>query len=105
MLLPQNASAWSRSDGMVQGANQNELTDVTDRDPFAGIPPIAMFAAGWSATSAAHARTRPPYASIADRDAGSLLGADGGWSGDPRHSASRTGSAGRRTPPAPPPAR
>jgi len=23
---------------MVQGANQNELTDVTDRDPFTGIP-------------------------------------------------------------------
>jgi len=22
----------------VQGANQNELTDVTDRDPFTGIP-------------------------------------------------------------------
>src|SRR5207247_1372087 len=24
--------------GMVQGGNQNELTDVTDRDPFTGIP-------------------------------------------------------------------
>ena len=34
-----------------------------------------------------------------------LLGADGGWSGDPRHSASRIGSAGRRTSPAPAPAR
>ncbi len=34
-----------------------------------------------------------------------LPGADGGWSGDPRHSASRIGSAGRRTSPAPAPAR
>ena len=33
-----------------------------------------------------------------------LPGADGGWSGDARHSASRIGSAGRRTPPAPAPA-
>ncbi len=26
------------ADGMVTGANQNELTDVADRDPFTGIP-------------------------------------------------------------------
>ena len=25
-------------DGMLDGANQNELTDTADRDPFTGIP-------------------------------------------------------------------
>jgi len=33
-----NGFGMVSSDGMVQGANQNELTDVTDRDPFTGIP-------------------------------------------------------------------
>jgi hypothetical protein len=26
------------ANGTVDGANQNELTDVADRDPFTGIP-------------------------------------------------------------------
>jgi anaerobic selenocysteine-containing dehydrogenase len=30
--------ATGRGDGPLDGANQNELTDVTDRDPFTGIP-------------------------------------------------------------------
>jgi len=31
---------WSEPDGRerIEGVNQNELTDVTDRDPFTGIP-------------------------------------------------------------------
>jgi anaerobic selenocysteine-containing dehydrogenase len=33
-----NGFGMISSDGMVQGANQNELTDVADRDPFTGIP-------------------------------------------------------------------
>jgi anaerobic selenocysteine-containing dehydrogenase len=33
-----NGFGMISSDGMVQGANQNELTDVNDRDPFTGIP-------------------------------------------------------------------
>src|SRR5439155_14860413 len=33
-----NGFGMVSSDGMVQGANRNELTDVTDRDPFTGIP-------------------------------------------------------------------
>jgi anaerobic selenocysteine-containing dehydrogenase len=33
-----NGFGMVSADGMVQGANQNELTDVTDRDPFTGIP-------------------------------------------------------------------
>ena len=33
-----NGFGMVSSDGMVTGANQNELTDVTDRDPFTGIP-------------------------------------------------------------------
>ena len=33
-----NGFGMVSSDGLVQGANQNELTDVTDRDPFTGIP-------------------------------------------------------------------
>jgi len=33
-----NGFGMVSSDGMVQGANQNELTDVADRDPFTGIP-------------------------------------------------------------------
>lgn len=35
--MPNGFGAVS-SDGMVQGANQNELTDTADRDPFTGIP-------------------------------------------------------------------
>jgi len=33
-----NGFGMVSSDGMVNGANQNELTDVNDRDPFTGIP-------------------------------------------------------------------
>jgi anaerobic selenocysteine-containing dehydrogenase len=33
-----NGFGMVSADGMVQGANQNELTDVADRDPFTGIP-------------------------------------------------------------------
>ena len=33
-----NGFGMVSADGVVQGANQNELTDVTDRDPFTGIP-------------------------------------------------------------------
>jgi len=33
-----NGFGMVSADGMVQGANQNELTDVSDRDPFTGIP-------------------------------------------------------------------
>jgi len=33
-----NGFGMVSADGMVQGANQNELTDVGDRDPFTGIP-------------------------------------------------------------------
>jgi anaerobic selenocysteine-containing dehydrogenase len=33
-----NGFGMVSSDGMVTGANQNELTDVADRDPFTGIP-------------------------------------------------------------------
>ena len=33
-----NGFGMISADGMVQGANQNELTDVADRDPFTGIP-------------------------------------------------------------------
>lgn len=33
-----NGFGMISSDGMVQGANQNELTDTADRDPFTGIP-------------------------------------------------------------------
>ncbi|MGH7789867.1 MAG: molybdopterin-dependent oxidoreductase [Candidatus Binatia bacterium] len=33
-----NGFGMVSADGMVQGGNQNELTDVTDRDPFTGIP-------------------------------------------------------------------
>jgi anaerobic selenocysteine-containing dehydrogenase len=33
-----NGFGMVSSDGMVQGANQNELTDTNDRDPFTGIP-------------------------------------------------------------------
>ncbi len=33
-----NGFGMISADGVVQGANQNELTDVTDRDPFTGIP-------------------------------------------------------------------
>src|SRR4029453_7981101 len=33
-----NGFGMVSSDGMLQGANQNELTDVADRDPFTGIP-------------------------------------------------------------------
>jgi formate dehydrogenase len=33
-----NGFGMISSDGMLQGANQNELTDVADRDPFTGIP-------------------------------------------------------------------
>jgi len=33
-----NGFGMVSADGTVQGANQNELTDVTDRDPFTGIP-------------------------------------------------------------------
>jgi hypothetical protein len=33
-----NGFGMVSSDGMGQGANQNELTDVADGDPFTGIP-------------------------------------------------------------------
>jgi hypothetical protein len=33
-----NGFGMVSSDGMLQGANQNELTDIADRDPFTGIP-------------------------------------------------------------------
>jgi anaerobic selenocysteine-containing dehydrogenase len=33
-----NGFGMVSADGMVQGGNQNELTDSTDRDPFTGIP-------------------------------------------------------------------
>jgi anaerobic selenocysteine-containing dehydrogenase len=33
-----NGFGMVSADGMVDGANQNELTDVADRDPFTGIP-------------------------------------------------------------------
>jgi formate dehydrogenase len=33
-----NGFGMVSADGMVQGANQNELTDTADRDPFTGIP-------------------------------------------------------------------
>ena len=33
-----NGFGMVSSDGMVTGANQNELTDAADRDPFTGIP-------------------------------------------------------------------
>ncbi|MBI3769200.1 MAG: molybdopterin-dependent oxidoreductase [Deltaproteobacteria bacterium] len=33
-----NGFGMVSSDGIVTGANQNELTDVADRDPFTGIP-------------------------------------------------------------------
>jgi anaerobic selenocysteine-containing dehydrogenase len=33
-----NGFGMVSSDGMVNGANQNELTDAADRDPFTGIP-------------------------------------------------------------------
>ena len=33
-----NGFGMVSSDGVLQGANQNELTDVADRDPFTGIP-------------------------------------------------------------------
>jgi hypothetical protein len=33
-----NGFGMISADGHVQGANQNELTDVADRDPFTGIP-------------------------------------------------------------------
>jgi anaerobic selenocysteine-containing dehydrogenase len=33
-----NGFGMVSSDGMTTGANQNELTDVADRDPFTGIP-------------------------------------------------------------------
>jgi anaerobic selenocysteine-containing dehydrogenase len=33
-----NGFGMVSADGMVQGGNQNELTDATDRDPFTGIP-------------------------------------------------------------------
>jgi len=33
-----NGFGMVSADGVVQGANQNELTDVADRDPFTGIP-------------------------------------------------------------------
>jgi anaerobic selenocysteine-containing dehydrogenase len=33
-----NGFGMISADGGVQGANQNELTDVADRDPFTGIP-------------------------------------------------------------------
>jgi len=33
-----NGFGMVSADGIVQGANQNELTDVADRDPFTGIP-------------------------------------------------------------------
>lgn len=33
-----NGFGMISADGTVQGANQNELTDIADRDPFTGIP-------------------------------------------------------------------
>ena len=33
-----NGFGMVSADGMVQGGNQNELTDTADRDPFTGIP-------------------------------------------------------------------
>ncbi len=33
-----NGFGMVSADGHVQGANQNELTDVADRDPFTGVP-------------------------------------------------------------------
>ncbi len=33
-----NGFGMVSADGMVDGANQNELTDTTERDPFTGIP-------------------------------------------------------------------
>jgi anaerobic selenocysteine-containing dehydrogenase len=33
-----NGFGMVSSDGMVTGANQNEITDAADRDPFTGIP-------------------------------------------------------------------
>ena len=33
-----NGFGMVSADGTVQGANQNELTDAADRDPFTGIP-------------------------------------------------------------------
>ena len=36
--MPNGFGMRAPADGMVQGANQNELTDVADRDPFTGIP-------------------------------------------------------------------
>ncbi len=33
-----NGFGMVSSDGMVTGANQNELTDVAERDPFTGVP-------------------------------------------------------------------
>jgi len=33
-----NGFGMISADGTVQGANQNELTDLADRDPFTGIP-------------------------------------------------------------------
>ena len=33
-----NGFGMVSADGVVQGANQNELTDAADRDPFTGIP-------------------------------------------------------------------
>jgi anaerobic selenocysteine-containing dehydrogenase len=33
-----NGFGMVSADGVVQGANQNELTDTADRDPFTGIP-------------------------------------------------------------------
>lgn len=33
-----NGFGMISSDGMVNGVNQNELTDIADRDPFTGIP-------------------------------------------------------------------
>jgi anaerobic selenocysteine-containing dehydrogenase len=33
-----NGFGMVSADGLAQGGNQNELTDVTDRDPFTGIP-------------------------------------------------------------------
>ena len=33
-----NGFGMVSSDGMMTGANQNEITDVADRDPFTGIP-------------------------------------------------------------------
>ena len=33
-----NGFGMVSADGMVQGVNQNEITDAADRDPFTGIP-------------------------------------------------------------------